>query len=457
MSPINNSFDVMANDLCIGCGACTVNTKHSMIFDQDGFYKPSRIDQSLNSSVCPFVDSNHNEDSLSAEFTEGQQHVERLGNIVSLYCGHVTDQFIRRNSTSGGMGTWITLSMFNSGLIDRVIHVRPTHSPEHPYFEYSISRSTSDINFASGSRYYPINFRDVMQEVIDDPEEHSYCFVGIPCFVKAMRLLQLEYPVLRKKIKFTVAIVCGHMKSSFWTEMLAWSAGITPGNLAEFRHRTKLESPDFEIRKYLFTAKSVNGKSILKDSAEVPGGKFNSGAFMANACNFCDDVVGETADITLGDAWLPRYETDNKGNNLIIVRNYMINELLDAGRRNNELNIETCTSDDALWAQAGGFRQRGEGLAYRLYLRTKQNLAVPTKRFKPSRNVPLIRKIIYRLRMRISTISITYYKRARAKRMLKIYLDKLLLECRVLRVFEIYSSFFRIVVRRVGWIANKLR
>ena len=178
---------------------------------------------------------------------------------------------------------------------------------------------------------------------------------------------------------------------------------------------------------------------------------------MANACNFCDDVVGETADITLGDAWLPRYETDNKGNNLIIVRNYLINELLDAGRRNNELNIETCTSDDTLWAQAGGFRQRGEGLAYRLYLRLKQNLAVPAKRFKPSNNVPLIRKIIYRLRMRISTISITYYQRARAKRMLHIYLDKLLLECRVLRAFEIYSSFFRIVVRRVGWIASKLR
>ena len=118
MSPINNSFDVMANDLCIGCGACTVNTRHSMIFDQDGFYKPSRIDQSLNSSVCPFVDSNHNEDFLSAEFTEGQQHVERLGNIVSLYCGHVTDQFIRRNSTSGGMGTWITCLLYTSDAAD---------------------------------------------------------------------------------------------------------------------------------------------------------------------------------------------------------------------------------------------------------------------------------------------------------------------------------------------------
>ena len=71
--------------------------------------------------------------------------------------------------------------------------------------------------------------RDVMVEVIDDTGIiHTVCRHSM--LRKAMRLLQLEYPVLRKKIKFSIAIVCGHMKSSLWTEMLAWSAGISPGN-----------------------------------------------------------------------------------------------------------------------------------------------------------------------------------------------------------------------------------
>ena len=29
------------------------------------------------------------------------------------------------------------------------------------------------------------------------------------------------------------------------------------------------------------------------------------GFFKYKACDYCDDVAGETADITLGDAWLP--------------------------------------------------------------------------------------------------------------------------------------------------------
>lgn len=457
MTQINNPLDVIENNLCIGCGACAVNTPNAVSFDFNGFYKPSPIDHSLNSSVCPFVDSNCNEDVLSERFTQGTEFVPRLGNVASIYCGHIIDDSVRSNSTSGGMGTWIPLSLFKAGLIDRVIQVRPTFSPDHPYYKYAISNSISDILSSSASRYYPTNFRDVMQEIIDDTEDHTYCFVGIPCFVKALRLLQLEYPILKNKIKFSIAIVCGHMKSSLWTEMLAWSVGVSPGKLLEFRHRTKVDSTEFEIRKYLFTARSLDGNSILKDSADVPGGKFNSGAFMANACNFCDDVVGETADITLGDAWLPRYETDNKGNNLIIVRNHFLNQFLLAGQSKNEIWIEDCSASDALWAQAGGFRQRGEGLGYRLYLRAQQNLAVPTKRFPAIRSLPFVRKVIYRLRMRISRLSLIYYQKAKANNDLNIYLDKLRIECKILRIFEVYSSLYRIISRRIGWLVNLKR
>lgn len=131
--------------------------------------------------------------------------------------------------------------------------------------------------------------------------------------------------------------------------MLVWSVGIKFGYLVEFCYRIKLEFLDFEIRKYFFIVKFVNGKLILKDFVEVFGGKFNLGVFMVNVCNFCDDVVGEMVDIILGDVWFLWYEIDNKGNNLIIVRNYMINELLDVGRRNNEFNIEMCIFDDVLW------------------------------------------------------------------------------------------------------------
>ncbi len=451
MTKINSIADVLSNDLCIGCGACLINSSHKMELNPAGFYRPisDRIDASP--STCPFTDSAINEDDLSNEFLAAPSLVFGLGRYYSICCGHVQNIDIRKASTSGGVGTWLPLQLYKLGFVDRVIHVIPTHSSEHPYFKYAISSSQDQILQASGSRYYPINLREVIQEVLDG-DDLSYCFVGLPCFVKTLRLLQLEYPILRQRIKFTVAIVCGHMKSSLWTEMLAWYAGVSPGNIKEFRHRSKLEDPSFEIRKYLFFVKSVSGGQRVLDSADVPGGKFNSGAFMANACNYCDDVVGETADISLGDAWLPRYETDKLGNSLIVCRNKLLDQILQDGQASGELLLSQCTPKDALWAQAGGFRQRGEGLAYRLSLRVRKQLDCPTKRVQPSYRIPFIRKLIYLLRMRISRVSLEYYLIAKARNNLSFYTDRMSIECTILRILEVLSSLPRVVARRIGWL-----
>ena len=49
---------------------------------------------------------------------------------------------------------------------------------------------------------------------------------------------------------------------------------------------------------------------------------------MPNACNYCDDVVGETSDITIGDAWLPKFDTNKGGTNLLIIRNKQIYDII---------------------------------------------------------------------------------------------------------------------------------
>lgn len=453
MTQISSIADVLANGICIGCGACLINTSSDMELGPAGFYKPisDRID--ADASTCPFTDSAMNEDGLSSEFLAAPHLEPGLGRYYSIRCGHVQNNDIRKVSTSGGIGTWLPLQLFNKGLVDRVIHVTPTHSSEHPYFKYAISSSREQILAASGSRYYPINLREVIQEVLDG-DDLSYCFVGLPCFVKTLRLLQLEFPILRKRIKFTVAIVCGHMKSSLWTEMLAWHAGVTPGNIKEFRHRSKLDAPGFEIRKYFFSVTTTAGGQMVMDSATVPGGKFNSGAFMANACNYCDDVVGETADISLGDAWLPRYETDKLGNSLIVCRNNILDQILQDGEASGELLLGQCTPKDALWAQAGGFRQRGEGLSYRLSLRVRRHLGYPTKRIQPSSRIPFVRKLIYLLRMRISRTSLEYYLIAKSQNKLSFYSRRMKIECMILRLLELAFSLPRVVSRRIGWLMH---
>ena len=63
--------------------------------------------------------------------------------------------------------------------------------------------------------------------------------VGVACFIKAIRLAQFYNPLLKDKIPFLVGIICGGVKSRFFTEYLAFKAGVT---------RVTLQKPRFGVK-----------------------------------------------------------------------------------------------------------------------------------------------------------------------------------------------------------------
>src|SRR5690606_7180320 len=95
-------------------------------------------------------------------------------------------------------------------------------------------------------------------------------------------------------------------------------------------------------------------------------GDWGSGYFQNPACNFCDDVVAETADISFGDAWVEPYSSDGRGTNVVIVRTAHLNELLKGAVHEGRLDLHEVDARFVEETQAAGFRQRREGLSYRL-------------------------------------------------------------------------------------------
>ena len=93
-------------------------------------------------------------------------------------------------------------------------------------------------------------------------------------------------------------------------------------------------------------------------------------------------MLAETADVTFGDAWIPKYVSDGEGCNVIVVRNQDVQDLFD--RHQNELVLHNSDSAEVYQSQAGGFRHRRQGLAYRLHAHEKRREWTPTKRVKPS-------------------------------------------------------------------------
>ncbi len=83
-----------------------------------------------------------------------------------------------------------------------------------------------------------------------------------------------------------------------------------------------------------------------------------TGLFKANACDFCDDVTTELADISLGDAWLEPFNKDGKGTNVIVTRSELADEIIREGMKNDELSVEPLSLQRFLSSQQGSFNHR---------------------------------------------------------------------------------------------------
>jgi coenzyme F420 hydrogenase subunit beta len=113
--------------------------------------------------------------------------------------------------------------------------------------------------------------------------------------------------------------------------------------------------------------------------------------------------VGETADISFGDSWLPRFESDPRGTSLIIVRNTGLLNLLERYLENKSITLYDLTPEDVVKAQEGGFRQRRDALSYRIAKKEKKGEWYPPKRVKANEiKITRKRKKIYSLREKIA-------------------------------------------------------
>ena len=86
------------------------------------------------------------------------------------------------------------------------------------------------------------------------------------------------------------------------------------------------------------------------------------GYFKYKACDYCDDVAGETADMSFGDAWLPKYSNDPKGTNIVISRNKILDKIL----KEDIKKLDKLDPKDFVNSQLASFKHRRNGLQARL-------------------------------------------------------------------------------------------
>jgi len=413
---------VLNGGYCIGCGACAaVAPGVQMRLNEYGQYVAQMADaRELGrtpmkpSSVCPFADGNPDEDQLSESLFGPCDAVHpTVGRALAAYAGSVTDQSFRAKTTSGGVASWFLASLLERRIVDHVLHVGACDVDRAgpPLFAYHVSSTPQEVLQRAKSRYYPIEMSGVLSHVMTTPGR--YALVGLPCFVKAVRLSALQSATIRDRIVITLGLVCGHLKSTAFADMLAWQCGVEPPHLRRIDFRTKQSGAPANHYAVTVESDEPGKQAVTRPVAGLFGTDWGMGFFKPRACDFCDDVVGETADISVGDAWLPEYTNDPAGTSIVVVRHPRAQALIESGIEAGELSLDRITLDDVAKSQEGGIRHRRVGLAYRLAEAEARGLATPRKRVKPDRShLTRRQQSVFRLRQQLSELSHVAFQRA---------------------------------------------
>lgn len=396
---------------------CAVSDKLSMRVDAFGQYEYA--------AEAPLVP----EERAKIEQLDGMRHADEdeigsrlYGNVdnieydpvigfhSALYCGYVVEGDYRRNATSGGLASWVLTELLERDLVDGVVAVTKSNR-DGVLYEYSVLRTPDEVRASAKSRYYPMELSAVLRLIATDPGR--FAIIGIPSFISDVRRLQLLNPVYRERIPFTLALLCGHQKTMKYGEAIGFQAGFTPGEITDIDFRLKVEggvANDYVTE--VVGRQDGAERRVVCGPRQTYVNNWSAGMFKVNFSDFVDDCFGETADLSIGDAWLPQYVSDSRGTNVVIVRNPVLRELLDSAAREQRLHLDTVDVQTVKASQPGLIRHyRGE-LPYRLHKFSSVGIL---KRVAPSPKLPLLRRRVQALRVEIAKRSKIYYREAVAR------------------------------------------
>ena len=337
--------------------------------------------------TCPFSpETAQNEDSLGRELfahQEGIRHDPGLGWYQQCLVGHLSDAGRRWSRSSGGLGSWVLATLLEQGTVDRVVCVVPKHDPQR-LFQFAILTDTEQVWAAARSCYYPVEWSEALRQVRQTPGRTA--FVALPCYLKALRRACALDAALRERVAFTVGLTCGGQRSRLYAQAVARLAGLRPEEVCGVDFRGKREGRSAGDFAHCLWGADGDRKQV--GWSDGPGTLWTSGCFKLNACEYCDDVFAELADVSLMDAWLKAYASEAAGTSLAIVRSSLAKDLLAGGQQRGELALTPIALEQVIRSQQAVIRYRRDDLAIRLHLARKAGLRVPSKRVAPRRGGP---------------------------------------------------------------------
>lgn len=299
--------EVVEQYLCHSCGSCFTSCGHDSISYSKtvaGYLFPKiDYDTCTNCGLCyDICPGEHFNESLVAK-TPSDPFV---GDVIGTYIGKSTDEFIYKNSQSGGIVTSILTYLLDSKKISAAI-VTTMNSDYMPDSKGIVITSSKELLEAQKSKYIPTNITSLLPKI--EKIDGNIAMVGLSCHMHGLEnLIKIKKKLNSKIIK--IGLVCDRVMLHSSIEFL--SKRVTNSKVDNFVFR------DTSNSKYPgdITVYSDNKINILDKSYR----KTMKNYFTPARCYLCFDKMNIYSDIVVGDPHgFDGIDRDN-GESLVITR-----------------------------------------------------------------------------------------------------------------------------------------
>ncbi|MFW2335632.1 Coenzyme F420 hydrogenase/dehydrogenase, beta subunit C-terminal domain [Ilumatobacter sp.] len=338
-TPAERLEAIVEQGLCIGCGVCRSiagSDTVAVTLTETGYQQPVVIGELDHSTVdtiydvCPGV---RVDGPTGAAAGRGATIDPVWGPWRRIVRSWAADPDVRYEGSTGGVLTALGQYVLRTGLVDVVLHTRP--SVDDPTGgEPTLSSTEADVFRSGGSRYGPAApLRDIA-EVLD--LGRPFAVIAKPCDIAALANLARHDERVDELVRYRLTMVCGGIGPPAFTDGFLERIGIDRHDLTAFRYRGRGCPGPTRAE----TAVRVEERHYLDF-----WGDDESMWSLPWRCKICPDGIGELADIAAADTWpggsptRDGSETD-PGTNAVIARTTAGLELLEAAARDGALTIE---------------------------------------------------------------------------------------------------------------------
>lgn len=271
-----------------------------------------------------------------------------LGHYHQIRVGYSADENIRNNGASGGILTHLLCNLLQTGKIDAAIVVKQGF-PIPEKASVMIVHTINEIQSAAQSVYIPVPTLSILNRL---EKNKTYAITCLPDQAAALRQLQAAGYEPACQIKYILGLYTGTALKPSVIPFLLRSNGISlDDRITSLKWRAGNWPGYLEI--VTQSGKVIRSKKVYYNYL-IP-------FFITPSSLQGMDFTNEFCDISVGDAWSPKYESVGQGVSVIITRTDEMEKIITEMIQSNSIHAEIIdpTQASEMHGHMIDFKKRG--------------------------------------------------------------------------------------------------